>query len=266
MKLENIEIISNEVKQKIESGENNLIVFSPLEEAVRNLSFELSENLNIKEVSEISEEDLKEYKQIRTGVNKVLGFVKDRRLEITRSLDALKSTFTDKEKDIVKELSEIGDSLKSIIDEKKEFDEKEAIKLLVPERKEKIELAELEFTEEELLSSEDVFNALYSERLESKLFKEKQAKEQAEREKEIAEQAKKDAIEQKEREEKIAKEKQEREELEAKEKAIKEKQKLEEDTKYQSFLKENNFNNTTDRIVEKDGVVRIYRLVAEFNK
>jgi hypothetical protein len=49
-------------------------------------------------------------------------------------------------------------------------------------------------------------------------------------------------------------------------KLIEEQKKLEADNKYQEFLKENNYSEETDRVVEKDGVVRIYRLVAEFKR
>ena len=72
----------------------------------------------------------------------------------------------------------------------------------------------------------------------------------------------------KEMEDKIAKDEFDKLEGERlkKEKEDKEKVKLESDKKYQKFLSENDFDAVTDRVVEKDGVIRIYRLVAEFKK
>jgi hypothetical protein len=66
---------------------------------------------------------------------------------------------------------------------------------------------------------------------------------------------------------KILKDQQEKREAEEKAKAeLERKAKLLADEKYQSWLNENNFNEATDKTVEKDGVVRLYRLISEFNK
>ena len=264
MELEKFEVISNQVAIKIKNGETELTVFSPLELAVNGLVTELKNKLVIKEVSDITEEDNEKYKKTRTGINKALGFVKERRLEITRSLDTLKGTFTQREKDIVKELSEYGDNLKEVLDNKKIYDEEEAIKLLVPERKNKVELAGLTFSEEEMLSTVDVFNALYSERMEAKLLKEKSDRETKERE----EQIKKDAVEEFKKEqvvEPIV------EQIDSAKKEVLpldvefEKETIKQLTKEQA-RKLVNFNSETDTEVEKNGLVVIYRVLIKYKK
>jgi len=263
MELEKFEVISNQVAIKIKNGETELTVFSPLELAVNGLVTELKNKLVIKEVSDITEEDNEKYKKTRTGINKALGFVKERRLEITRSLDTLKGTFTQREKDIVKELSEYGDKLKEVLDNKKIYDEEEAIKLLLPERRIKVDLAELTFSEEEMLSTVDVFNALYSERMEAKLLKEKSEKETKEREEQIV----KDAVEVYKKEqvtEAIAEVK----EVYSKTKTLE--SEFEEKT-IQVLTKEAarklvNFNSETDTEVEKNGEVVIYRVLIKYKK
>ena len=259
-----IEVISNDVKSKIQKGDTDLKVFSPLELAVNEIVSELNKTIIIKEMSEITEDDMTLYKKNRTGINKVLGFVKDRRMDITRSLDSLKTTFSDKEKEIVKELSLIGENLKEVLDNKKIYDEEEAIKLLVPERKNKVELAGLTFSEEEMLSTVDVFNALYSERMEAKLLKEKSDRETKERE----EQIKKDAVEEFKKEqvvEPIV------EQIDSAKKEVLpldvefEKETIKQLTKEQA-RKLVNFNSETDTEVEKNGEVVIYRVLIKYKK
>ena len=259
-----IEVISNSVEKEIKNGITDLKVFSPLEVAINEIVSELNKTIIIKEMSEITEDDMTLYKKNRTGINKVLGFVKDRRMDITRSLDSLKTTFSDKEKEIVKELSLIGDNLKEVLDNKKIYDEEEAIKLLVPERTNKVELAGLNFSEEEMFSKVDVFNALYSERMETKLTKEKNNRETKERE----EQIKKDAVEQFKKEQ-VVEPIVEQEYLVKKEvlplDAEFEKETIKQLTKDQA-RKLVNFNSATDTEVEKNGVVVIFRVLIKYKK
>ena len=86
------------------------------------------------------------------------------------------------------------------------------------------------------------------------------------REAEIAKQAGIDALAAKQKEDDEAEEARIKKVADDKVKADAEKAELEADEEYQAFLKDNAFNEETDRAVEKDGVVRLYRLVAEFKK
>ena len=119
------------------------------------------------------------------------------------------------------------------------------------------------------------------ERVQREVQIKKEAEERSEREKkqliEKADQDKKDAIEklQHEQKEKEDREKArlEREAIEKKEaeekariKAEQEKAKLESDKKYQKFLKDNDYNESTDKIIVVGIEQRIYRLVATFTK
>lgn len=258
--LEQVEFISNDVKEKITKGETSLSVFSPLESAVNKLAIQLTEEIKIPEVSEATDNNLKELKGYRTGIRKVLKFVEESRKQVTRKLDEVKKGFIVKEKEMTNGLSELEASLKTFLEEKTEYDEKEFIKSLVPERKEKIDLVKLVFSEEELLSKPDVFNTLYQERVEEKIRKEKEYEERLQREKEIAEQARINGIEEAERKAKEEEERKKQLEVEEANKKAQEKAKLMSDENYNRFKKENNFNQETDIFVGK----KLYRFVAEF--
>ena len=85
-----------------------------------------------------------------------------------------------------------------------------------------------------------------------------------EREKEIAEQARLDGIAEAEKKAKDAEVKKANDDLFAKKQAEAAAKAKESDEKYQEFLESIDFNPETDRAVEKDGVTRVYRLVAEY--
>jgi len=82
----------------------------------------------------------------------------------------------------------------------------------------------------------------------------------------MAEKDKQDAIEKIQQDKELAELREQDAQAQKLRKEQEEKAKLEADQKYQEFLKVNKFNESTDKIVEQNGVVRIYRLVAEFNK
>ncbi len=209
-----------------------------------------------------------------------------------------------KEKEYVSIIEPLETEYKELIEQDKQRKIIEARKALLPMKKEQLQLLKvLQPSDEEILSFTDeqwvIFyqskldehkkQIAYEEEMERKEMERKEREEQIKKEAEAkaeiekaealkrAEEEKIKAVEnaKREAEEKAQKEKQEREEAERKEKEAEEarlkkeadeKAKLEADKKYQQFLNDNNFNEETDRLVEKDGVVRLYRLVAEFNK
>lgn len=150
---------------------------------------------------------------------------------------------------------------------------KEARLEALPAKRERLTANGVQFTDEEILGMADGdFELEFARRLSAKALAEqaaaeaKLAEERAVLEAEKAEQARKQAeadrieqarLEERERAEKdlqLAKEKAEKERIEGEEKR-------QADEKYQTFLKENNYNEETDIIIDGH---KIYRFVAEW--
>jgi hypothetical protein len=180
------------------------------------------------------------------------------------------------EKEFVSIIEPLEIELKDILLEMKNKEVMEARKELLQMKKDQLDLlpAIEKPSDEFILSLDDVaWVEYYNEKMvENKASIEKQAQDirdaetAAENLKQATEKARLEGIA--EAEQNIEKEK--KAEIDAGIKKIndeeKRKEELEADTKYQEWLKDNNFNTDTDRTIEKDGVVKIYRLVAEFKK
>ena len=181
-----------------------------------------------------------------------------------------------KEKEYVSIIEPLELELKEVLAEMKKKEIIEVRKELLPMKKEQIAMLDsVEMPADDfILSLDDTqWVSFYAQKMsEHKANQEREAQrviDEANREEREAK-IKQEAEEKAKYDFEQAQIKKEKDEAEQKERDIKkaqeEKAKLEADTKYQEFLKENNFNETTDRIVEKDGIVRMYRLVAEFKK
>jgi len=192
-----------------------------------------------------------------------------------------------KEKEYVEIIEPLEIELKEKLAEIKNNEIIEARKELLPMKREQLDLlATIEQPSDEFILSLDdtAWVEYYASQMkldkdnkEDEAQKVKDAEEREARESQIAKdaeekakrdfeeaQAKKEAQEKQEAENKARLEAEQKAQQEAKEKA--EKEKLLADEKYQAWLSENNYNEATDRTVEKDGVVRLYRLVSEFKK
>jgi len=192
-----------------------------------------------------------------------------------------------KEKEYVEIIEPLEIELKEVLAEMKNKEIIEARKELLPMKQKQLELlTTIEKPSDDFILSLDdtAWVEYYASQMkldesnkEAEIQKAKYAEEQQAREAQIAKeaeekakrdfeeaQARKEAQEKAEAENKARIEAEEKAKAEAKEQE--EKAKLLADEKYQAWLSENNYNEATDRTVEKDGTVRLYRLVAEFTK
>jgi hypothetical protein len=170
-----------------------------------------------------------------------------------------------KEKEYLEITAPFEDKFKSILDGEKERILMEARKEMLPQKRSQLDLLthKQEISDEAILAMDDAqWVAYYQEamafdqREKQRIINEAESEKNREaREAEIREQERK-RIE----DENLKREEQKKREEEQ------ERKKRESDEKYQKFLSDNAYNEATDRVVEKDGVARLYRLVAEFNK
>ena len=224
----------------------------------------------------IDKSDIQSVKEKSKELVKIRGIIQKKGKEYRDESNAFNKRVLEKEKEFVGVIEPVEIELKSIIAKYEENLVIEARKELLPIKKQQLELLDTLPTIEDnfiLSLDESQWTSFYAQKMtEHKLNQDRETQRiadevnRAEREAQIAkeaqEKAKRDFEELQARKEKEEFDRKEREAREA-EKA---KAQLESDAKYQQFLLENNFNDVTDRIVEKDGVVRIYRLVAEFQK
>jgi hypothetical protein len=255
---------------------------------------------NIEQLNKVADEaksidvsNIDQVQEMTKKLVKVRGIIQKEGKAYRDASNAFNKRVLSEEKKYLEIIEPIEIEYKNLIEEDKKKKIIEARKELLPTKKSQLSLLKIvQPSDEEILSLDEegwvtFYNAKFQEHernikqeeddkqrereqkeREERLVKE--AQERAEKEKEEAlaraEKEKQDAIEkmQKEKELEELRVKEAQAEKERKEKE--EKEKLEADKKYQDFLKENNFNEETDRIVEKDGVVRLYRIVAEFNK
>lgn len=152
---------------------------------------------------------------------------------------------------------------KKIIDDEKKRKEKEERKKTLPVRKKQLESLEIKISDDEILEMNDTqFNSFYSEEFDKKREKELFEKNRIEQEKKEQADRKKFEEDTRKRLEQEARDREKKkiEDEKREQKALAKK------AEFKKFLDENNFNKKTDKLVDKDGVVGIYRLVAEFRK
>jgi hypothetical protein len=187
---------------------------------------------------------------------------------------AFNKTVLTKEKEFVSILEPLELELKDVLAEMKNVEIMEARKELLQMKKDQLCLLDKvsETSDEFILSLDDVawveyFNTKTSE---NKAIKEKELQDaefeanREEREKKIAEQARLEGIDEADRVAKEEANKKANDELFAKKKAEAELKAKQSDAKYQEFLKSIDFDSVTDREVVKDGVTKVYRLIAVY--
>jgi len=229
-----------------------------------------------KEAKAIDTNNIEELETATKSLVKARGIIQKQGKSYRDDANAYNKMVLEKEKEYVQIIEPIELEYKALIEQHKQNLILEVRKEMLPMKKEQLSLLTTldPFTDEYLLSLDDSqwveFYQTAMANNKSNIEREEQQKiddaNRLERESQIA----KDAEEKAKREfENEQKHKAEQEELAKKQailKAKEEKEKLELDKSYQDFLKGNNFDEVTDIIVEKDGVVRLYRLVAEYTK
>lgn len=218
--------------------------------------------------------------------------------------NAFNKNVLSKEKEYVSIIEPIENEYKEILVKEEERKVLEKRKTLLPMKMQQLSLLKtLQPTEEEVLNmSEEQWIVFYNQKVSEHerqiAFEAEQEKQEAER-KAREEQIKKEAEEKAKREQEEALKKAEQDKIKAVEeakkeaelKALREKQevenkiraekeaeearikaeqeskaKMEADKKYQDFLKDNNYNESIDKIESLGGEVKLYRLVATFKK
>lgn len=218
--------------------------------------------------------------------------------------NAFNKNVLSKEKEYVSIIEPIENEYKEILAKEEERKVLEKRKTLLPMKMQQLSLLKtLQPTEEEVLNmSEEQWIVFYNQKVSEHerqiAFEAEQEKQEAER-KTREEQIKKEAEEKAKREQEEALKKAEQDKIKAVEeakkeaelKALREKQevenkiraekeaeearikaeqeskaKMEADKKYQDFLKDNNYSESTDKIESLGGEVKLYRLVATFKK
>ena len=187
---------------------------------------------------------------------------------------AFNKTVLTREKEFVSILEPLEIELKNVLAEMKNAEVMEARKELLQMKKDQLSLLDKvsETSDEFILSLDDVAWVEYfnTKMAENKAIKEKELQDaefeanREEREKKIAEDARLDGIAEADRVAKAAASKKANDDLYAKKKAEAELKAKQANVKYQEFLKSIEFNSETDRAIEKDGVTRVYRLLAVF--
>lgn len=233
---------------------------------------------NIEQLNKLADEaksiditNLDEVQETTKKLVKIRGLIQKQGKTYRDDANAFNKRVLSEEKKYLEIIEPIETEYKQLIEEDKQKRIIEARKELLPTKKSQLSLLKItQPTDEEILSLDEdgwvtFYNTKFQEHEQTTLREEEEKRreqEQKEREERLVKEAQEKA--EREKQEEIAKIQKEKEfeELRAKEAQ----EKLEADQKYQDFLKENNYNEETDRIVEKDGSVRIYRFVAEFKK
>lgn len=222
----------------------------------------------------------KKFVKIRTGI-------KSQEEALVAGLNKQKNYFFDQRKQFLEITMPVEEELKVLLEAEKQREIIELRRESLPIKRKQLALLEMETepTDDELLAMDsEAWGIYYTDLIdarEARIAKEKQdiidAEEKEKREAKIAEDARLEGI----AEAKQAQERKEKEEADQKEKdriaeearienerltKIEDAKKLKADAEYQAFLIINKFDEVTDRVVEKDGVVRIYRLVAEYQR
>lgn len=243
--------------------ENSFVVKFDYNSAVLN---KLVDELSVVDESNIEEVDeaRKKLVKIRTSITKQGKSFRD-------EANAYNKKVLAEEKEYLGIIAPLEEKFKKIVDDEKQKQIIEARKELLPMKRKQLDSLPhgLKATDEEILAMDDEqwvkffqdsmdVNQKELDRIEQE---KKDAKERKAREKQIAEEAAEKA--KKEAEEKAEADKkaeEDRKERQAQEEADKQ-AKLEADKKYQQFLKDNNFDESTDIIKRTDSEVKIYRLV-----
>jgi hypothetical protein len=224
---------------------------------------------------------------------KIRGLIQKQGKEYRDASNAFNKRVLSEEKRYLEIIEPIEVEYKELIEKHKLQQILEERKALLPTRKSQLSLLKItQPTDDEVLSLDEngwntFYNAKFQEHEQSIAREEenkrreqeqrereerlvKEAQEKAEKDKvealARAEQDKQNAIEKIQKDKELAELREKEAQAERERKEQEERAKLEADKKYQEFLKVNKFNESTDKIVEQNGVVRIYRLVAEFNK
>ncbi len=238
---------------------------------------------NIDQLQAIAEEakaidtnNIEELETTTKALVKARGIIQKQGKSYRDDANAYNKMVLEKEKEYVQIIEPIELEYKALIEQHKQNLILEVRKEMLPMKKEQLALLTTlnPFIDEYLLSLDDTQWVEFYQRCmadnKQNLEREEQQKideaNKAEREAQIAKDAEEKARLEFEAEQNRKAQQEEFAKQQAALKAKEEKEKLESDKRYKDFLSENSFNEVTDRVVEKDGVVRLYRLVAEYTK
>jgi hypothetical protein len=239
--------------------------------------------------------DRKDIDKVQTAVKdlvKMRGAIQKKGKTYRDDANAFNKMVLTKEKEYVGIIEPLEIELKEVLQKEEERKVIEVRKELLPMKKQQLSMLKvtmpddeflLNLNEEEWVACYSNMVALHNDALKVEKEKEEQERIRIEREaqikKEVEERAEKDKIRaiEEERQKSIDREiklKQEQEEKERKQKEfeenaiqqeIKKTLKLEADKKYQDFLRENNYNQETDIIINGDEI-KLYRIVNKFKQ
>lgn len=226
-----------------------------------------AEQLNsvVAEASQVDKTDLEAVKETHKKLVTIRTTITKKGKELRDGAIKYQKAVIEKEKEYLGITAPVEDELKGILDAEKERVVMEARKELLPQKRDQLALLthKQEISDDAILAMDDAQwvdyyqNAMaFDQREKQRILDEAESeKNREEREAQIREDERK-----KLEDENLKREEQKkREEEEAR-------KKRESDEQFQKFLIENDYNADTDRTVEKDGVVRLYRLVAEYKK
>jgi hypothetical protein len=246
-----------------------------------------------KEAENIDTTDLKIVKEEHKKFVKIRTTIKKQEKEMVDEANKFRGDVFSKRDEYLAITEPIEAKLKGILDAEEARQIMEARIVLLPSKKEQLSMLDISpVTDEQILAMDDIqWVTFFQEKMaenqrnitakaiakkneedrivrEAQIKKDAEAKAEKEKQDIIARMAKEqtEAVEKAklEAQQKIDKEKKDKEIADQKE--LEAKKKMEADQKYQDFLKANNFNSQTDIVQNVGSDVKIYRLVAVYNK
>lgn len=224
----------------------------------------------VSKAESVDKTNLKVVEEMKKKFVKFRTTIKGQGLAMREQANAYNKEVLNKEKEYLSIIAPTEEELGKIIVEEKQRQIMQERMHFLSMRKDQIKSVLLEEISEEeldkiiLSKDEKEFLEWYNELKAEKEQKEKEKIEQKKREERIRKEAGEKAKAEVESEIKEKEELEERKEKEVKEKKEKKDEKRLKNEKYQKWLKENGYNEKTDKLIEEDGEIKLYRLVSVY--